>query len=181
MFKFLRRFRFLVFALVLLTTTSAAAKPKGDQPCGQMVVVTFDPADTLTAQCDDVRDFSTVTNTTLATCAGSSITGSFSLPVPVQFNSLRAWVGTAPGASDYRTFAVGWIPPGGAATMSTTTKCSIIGTQTSCTSPGNELDEQIIPVGSAFFVRMDTQSSPTAPDAATEASVAFCMSPSRQP
>lgn len=181
----IKRFLSLIL-LALLVAGPAAADPKATDAC-QVRNFVINPSDTQTIDMINLADGTITSNATAATAfAGED---SFVTNVPLQFSKLRAIVDVAPGTTggtDTRTITVNWDPPGATgltnSVVTGTTPstrgsfgCTISGTSTSCVS--NSSRGAFVPTGSTVAIRVSMTASPSAPDAAAELGLSFCMTP----
>lgn len=182
-----RKFLTLFLALALLVAGPAFADPKAHEAC-QMKNLVINPSDTQTVDEINIADGTITSNATAATAfAGED---QFLTNVPLVFSKLKAVVDVAPGTTggtDTRTITVNWDPPGATGlTNSVVTSstvgargsfgCTITGTATTCTSGTGR--GQLVPTGSTVAIRVSMTASPSAPDAAAELGLSFCMTPS---
>jgi hypothetical protein len=176
-----------VLLLSLLVAAPSFAAEKGGVICSPELIV-INPSDTQTTDAINLADHTITSNATAATAfAGED---SFLTNVPLTFTSLKAVVDAAPGTTggtDTRTITVQWDPPGAVTLQNSVVTgttpstrgsfgCTISGTATSCTAHSNR--GVTVPSGSTVALRVSSVSSPSAPDAAAELGLAFCMTPS---
>lgn len=172
--------------LALLVAGPAMADSKATEAC-QIQNFVINPSDTQTIDMINLADGTITSNATAATAfAGED---SFVTNVPLQFSKLRAIVDVAPGTTggtDTRTVTVSWDPPGAVGLQNSVVTgntpstrgsfgCTITGTSTNCVS--NSSRGVFVPTGSTVAIRVSSLASPSAPDAAAEIGLAFCMTP----
>lgn len=169
----------LLVALVAFASPALAAK-KAQETCIP-ILLTINPSDTQTSDAINLSDGTITSNATVATAHAGEDT--FLTNIPLKFSAIKAIVDVAPGTTggtDTRTITVQWDPPGATALQSSTVTngfgCTISGTGTTCT--GASSNATYVPVGSTVSIRHSAIGSPSAPDAAAELGVAFCMTPS---
>lgn len=173
--------------LALLVAGPSFAGTKADDLCAQKLIV-INPSDTQTIDMINLADGTITSNATAATAfAGED---SFVTNVPLTFNKLKATVDVAPGTTggtDTRTITVSWDPPGATGLQNSVVTgstpstrgsfgCTISGTATTCTANSGRGVQ--VPLGSTVAIRVSMTASPSAPDAAAELGLAFCMTPS---
>lgn len=179
------------FLSVLLLSLLIGAPAFGAEKSGDICNPKFlfiNPSDTQTN--DPINLATGAIGTPNATWATAFATvDTFVTNVPLTFTSLKAVVDVAPGTTggtDTRTITVAWDPPGATGLQNSvvtgttpTTRgsfgCTISGTATTCTAHSNR--GVTVPTGSTVAIRVNMAASPSAPDAAAELGLAFCMTP----
>jgi hypothetical protein len=173
--------------LIVMAAPAAFADSKAHEGCNPKFI-TIDPDDGQTATQINLSD-GTITANAVATAAFAA-EDTFITNVPLKFSNLRAIINTAPGTTggtDTRTITVNWDPPGATPLQSSSVSgtlpaargsfgCVLTGTATTCNSFGKGV---FVPIGSTVAIRVNSIISPSAPDAATELGLSFCMTPTQ--
>lgn len=174
----------LVLALVLFVTAAppAFAKKSQSDVCIPHVVL-VNPTDTQTFDAINLVDNTFTNNATSSTAHLSE--DWFIVPTALKFWGLRVEIDTAPGTTggtDTRAINLSWDPPGAtglthsaASASDASFGCTLSGAETTCVDVSRS--GTIVPVGSPTTIRMNANGSPSAPDAASELRISFCMSP----
>lgn len=157
MFNLFRRFRFLAFALVLLT--SAPAFADSDKDCAP-VSVNINPTET---QATD--DYINLTDETISTTAAAE--DEFIVPLNVKVHSLRVDVDAAPVGTDRWDIFV--VDDG----TSTAVTCTITGAATTCESTLSAVAS--VAKGSDLTVLVDSGLGASDPALAAEMRISFCV------